>query len=219
MSGCYKGTQALIQEKNPQAVFSPCSAHTINLCGVHAAESNDVVRTFFGNIEKLYNLFSSSPSRWKILQEIAQILLHKLSVARWSARIEAVKPLAKRPREILEALNSLKEHDLPAYYLCNDVDTLSKWLSPFECTLLVSFWFKVLQAVNDVSLLLQGSAITIDKELQLIKSLQDDLKRIREAWRVILEESKLVACALGLNEQFQEKRQRIRKAFYDENRG
>ena len=126
-------------------------------------------------IQKLYNLFSSSPSHWNILQEIAQISLHRLSVTRWSARIEAVKPLAKRPREIVEALNSLKEHDLPAH-LCNDVDTLSKWLSSFEYTLLVSFWFKVLQAINDVSLLLQSLEITIDKELQLIKYLQDDLK-------------------------------------------
>ena len=176
-----------------------------------------MVKTFFGNVQKLYNLFSSSPSRWKILQEIAQISLHRLSVTRWSARIEAVKPLAKRPREILEALNSLKEHDLPAH-LCNDVNTLGKWLSSFEYALLVSFSFKVLQAINDVSLLLQNSEITIDEELQLIKSLQDDLKRIREAWHVILEESKLVAGALGLNEQFQEKRQRIRKAFCDENR-
>ena len=151
------------------------------------------------------------------MQEIAQISPHKLSVTRWSARIEAVKPLAKRPREILEALTSLKEHDFPAR-LCNDVDTLSKWLSSFEYTILVSYWFKVLQAINDVSLLLQGSAITIDEELHLIKSLQNDLKRIREAWHVILEESKLVASALGVNEQFQGKRQRIRKAFYDENR-
>jgi hypothetical protein len=212
MSGCYKGAQALIREKNPQAVFSPCSAHTLNLCGVHAAESNNVVKKFFGNIQKLYNLFSSSPSRWKILQEIAHISLHKLSVTRWSARIEAVKPLAKKPREILEALDSLKEHDLPPD-LCNDVDTLREWLSSFEYTLLVSFWFKVLQAINDVSLLLQGSGITIDEELHLIKSLQDDLKRIREGWNVILEESKLVAGALGLTEQFQEKRRRIRKAF------
>ena len=127
MSGCYVGAQALIQENYPQAVFSPCSAHILNLCGVHAAESNDVVKTFFWNIQKLYNLFSSSPSRWKILQEIAQISLR-------------------------------------------------------------------------------------------IKSFQGDLKCIREAWHVILEESKLVAGALGINEQFQEKQQRIRKAFYDENR-
>ena len=98
MSGCYKGARALIREKSPQAVFSPCSAHTLNLCGVHAAESNDVVKKCFGNVQKLYNLFSSGPSRWKILNEIAHISLHKLSVTHWSARIEAVKPLAKKPR-------------------------------------------------------------------------------------------------------------------------
>jgi hypothetical protein len=60
-----------------------------------------------------------------------------------------VKPLAKKPREILEALDSLKKQDLPPD-LCNDVDTLSKWLSSFEyasrVTIVVSFWFKVLQA-------------------------------------------------------------------------
>lgn len=161
-------------------------------------------------------MFSSSPSRWKMLQEIAHISLHKLSVTRWSARIDAVKPLVKRPREILEALDSLKELDLPAH-LCNDVDTLIKWLKSFEYALLASFLFKVLQAINDVSLLLQGFGITIDEELHLIKALQDDLKRIRESWNVILEESKLVAGSVGLNEHFQEKRRRIRRTFHNEN--
>ncbi len=60
--------------------------------------------------------------------------------------------------------------------------------------------------------------LEINEELHLIKSLQDDLKCIREGWNVILEESKLVTGALSLTEQFQEKRRRIRKAFYDENR-
>jgi hypothetical protein len=96
----------------------------------------------------------------------------------------------KKPREILEALESLNEHNLPGH-LWNDVESLSKWLRSFEYTLLVTFWFKILQAINDVSLLLQGSGITLDKELRLIKSLQGDLKRIREAWAVILEESNL----------------------------
>ena len=65
------------------------------------------------------------------MQEIANISLHKLSVTRWSARIEAVKPLVNRPRELLEALGRLEEHDLPGD-LCNDVDSLSKWLKSFE---------------------------------------------------------------------------------------
>ena len=135
MVGSYNGAQAIIRGKNPETVSSPCSAHSLNLCEVHAAESNAVVKSFFGNIQKLYILFSPSPLRWKILQEIANISLHKLSVTRRSVRIEAVKPLAKRSRERLAALGRLKEHDLPGD-LCNDVDSLSKWLKSFEFVLL-----------------------------------------------------------------------------------
>lgn len=62
MAGIYRGAQAIILEKNPQAIFSPCSAHSLNLCGVHAVESCLEVKNFMGNIQKLYNLFSSSPA-------------------------------------------------------------------------------------------------------------------------------------------------------------
>ena len=42
-----------------------------------------------------------------------------MSDTRWSARIEVVKPLVKRPKEIAQALDKLKEElDLPAN-LCN----------------------------------------------------------------------------------------------------
>lgn len=75
-SGCYKGGQALILEKNPQASFSPCGAHTLNLCGAHAAESNVFVKRFFENIQKLHNLFISCPSCWNILQETAHKLIN-----------------------------------------------------------------------------------------------------------------------------------------------
>ena len=76
MSGIYNGLQALILQKNPQAIFCPCSAHSLNLCDVHAGESSAVVKSFFGNIQKLYNLFSGSPSWWKVLQDNSGVSLH-----------------------------------------------------------------------------------------------------------------------------------------------
>ena len=214
MAGIYRGAQAVVLQKNPQAIFSPCSAHSLNLCGVHAAESSVIVKSFFGNIQKLYNLFSSSPARSKILHETAHVSLHKMSVTRWSARIEAVKPLTKRPREILNALSRLREElDLPAD-ICNEVDCLAQWLQSFQYVLLATFWFKSLQAINDVSLLLQSSEITLDEELRLIKSLLNDLKRLRD---LILQESKLVAHGLGFGENLK-KRRRIVRTFHDEDR-
>ena len=131
MAGIYNGAQAAILEKNPQALFSPCSAHSLNLCEVHAAESSAVLESFFGNIRRLYILFSSSPCRWTILQEAAGVSLYKLSTTRWRARIEAVKPLVKRPREILGALKGLKDHDLPGD-MCIDVENLIQWLQSLE---------------------------------------------------------------------------------------
>nr|XP_047124703.1 uncharacterized protein LOC124807144 [Hydra vulgaris] len=113
MAGIYNGVQALIRQSNPQVIFIPCSAHSLNLYAVHAIESSAPAKSYFVNIQKLYNLFSSSPVRWKILQEETGQSFHKLSVTRWSSRIESVKPLAKKPREILKSLHRLKELDLP----------------------------------------------------------------------------------------------------------
>ena len=86
-------------EKNPQAIFPPCSAHTLNLCGVHAVEVAPEIKSFFGNVQRLYNLFSASPACWKNLKETTGVSLHSLSDTKWSARIEAVKALVKKSHE------------------------------------------------------------------------------------------------------------------------
>ena len=45
MSGVYEGVQAIILQKNPQALYMPCSAHNLNLAGVHSVESSVEVKT------------------------------------------------------------------------------------------------------------------------------------------------------------------------------
>ena len=179
MSGIYNGAQAMIARVNPFAKYLPCSTHSLNLAGVHAAESSVPMKTYFGNIQKLYNFFSSSPARWKILKETADISLHSMSTTRWSARIEAVKPLSKKPKEIVLALQTVKSNlDLPSD-LINEVDSLLKWIRSFDFVLLTTFWVKVLQSINDVSILLQGTQITLDEEVRLIGSLVDDIRSMR----------------------------------------
>ena len=141
-----------------------------------------------------------------------------MSDTRWSARIDAVKPLVRRPREIVQALEKLQEDfDLPSD-LCNEVSSLAAWLQTFEFVLLATFWFKTLQAINDVSRSLQCSKITLDEESRLMKSLLSDLQRIRESWHLILQESRLVASGLGLQEEFRSKRRRRSKTFHGEDR-
>ena len=158
-------------------------------------------------------MFSGSASRWKVLQDKTSISLHRLSETRWSARIDAVKPLVKRPREILSALETLKEDfDLPGD-LYNEVVALHKWFFSFEFVVLATFWFKVLQAIHNVSCLLQGTQLTLDEEIRLFALLTSVLHRIRESWSAILDEARTVASNLGFEEQFKQKRQRKCKAL------
>nr|XP_047144745.1 zinc finger MYM-type protein 1-like [Hydra vulgaris] len=192
MADIYNGVQALIRQNNPQAIFIPCSAHSLNLCAVHAIESSAPTKSYFGNIQKLYNLFSSSPVRWKILQEETGQSLHKLSVTRWSSRIESVKPLAKKPREILKSLHRLKELDLPGES-SNEVHYLIKWMNSFEFVVFTTFWFKCLMAVNNVSLLLQSTQLTLDDEVKILNGLLMDLDQICLSWDLILIEAAEVA--------------------------
>nr|XP_047124269.1 zinc finger MYM-type protein 1-like [Hydra vulgaris] len=90
MAGIYNGVQALIRQNNPQAIFILCSTHSLNLCAVHAIESSTPAKSYFRNIKKLYNLFSSSPVRWKILQEETGQSLHKLSVTDFQAKFKCL---------------------------------------------------------------------------------------------------------------------------------
>lgn len=216
MAGTHIGAQALVLKKNSMAVYVPCSAHSLNLAGVHAAESSAEMKTFFGNIQALYVFFSCSPARWKILLESTGISLHKLSDTRWSARIDAVKPLAKRPREIITALDyCVDKLDLTGE-MVNQAKSLKKWLKSFDTVVLLTVWLKTLQAVDDVSRLLQSNSIAIDDEIILINQLLDDLGRIRSSWNELLSEAKLVAESLGFEKDFEVKRTRKTKRHHDE---
>ena len=72
-------------------------------------------------------------------------------MTRWSSRIDAIKPISKRPREVLAVLKHAKENlDLTGEQLSH-ARALKKWLSSFEFVLLITIWYKTLAAVNAVS--------------------------------------------------------------------
>ena len=63
MSGKFYGVQSLLNQENPLCIFSPCGCHSLNLCGANSAACCREAITFFGMIQTIYNLFSSSPKR------------------------------------------------------------------------------------------------------------------------------------------------------------
>lgn len=219
MAGIYKGAQAIIKAINPFALYSNCGAHSLNLCGVNAAECCSDVITFFGMVQKLYNFFSKSTQRWEILTSTVGCSLHMLSDTRWSARVESVEPFAKHLPLLTAALSTCEKTNLTSE--CKiELKAIKHYLSSFTCILMSTIWFKVLKAIDFRNKIIQARNATLDVEMDNIESLSNELKTLRNQWENILSEAKLVAKAMASNLPIElelpEKRLKKRKRFHDE---
>lgn len=217
MKGEYKGAQSFILRENPYAVYSPCAAHSLNLCGVASVKYCPNALTFFGVIQKCYNIFSSSPQRWAILKNrIAGSSFHKLSDTRWSARIDAVRPFANHLSGLQEALEDLQGLNLTAETR-GDINGILKYMCKFECILMASSWIKILSAINERNLVLQATNSTIDVEVENLNGLLSDLQLMRNGWDDIWSESKLVAEKLQISTSLPLSRKRKRTIPFPRN--
>ena len=215
MSGAYSGAQAHLLAVNPLAKFSPCACHSLNLCGVHAAECCPEVITYFGIVQQLYNLFSSSPQRWLILKEAIGCSLHSTSATRWSARVDSVRPIIKHLHQLTAALALLGDLNLTPETRAV-VRGVVHYVKTFECLMLGSIWLKVLVAIDNRNRVLQARNMTIDVAVRNLESLLEELANLRENWDAILSEVTAVAIEMGVDPKFTEVRVRKRKRFHDE---
>ena len=215
MAGKVRGVQARILNKNPLATYSPCASHTLNLVGVHAARACPEIDIFFGFINQLYKLFSGSPHRWEILQRVLGCSLHSLSDTRWSARIEAVRPVAKHLPGVIQALDTFITTGNLTSEAKAEAQGLKTYFQSFNAILLLTFWVKVLQCIEDRNLTSQSSTISLDVQAVNIKELEEEIVCMRASWDSFLTEATAVALSMGIKSQL-EMRQRKRKRFFDE---
>ena len=70
MASELNGVQAKIKEKVPEAMFTHCNAHKLNLVLLHSAKCMPVCRVFFKTAEGLgafFNKSQSAPTCWMML--------------------------------------------------------------------------------------------------------------------------------------------------------
>ena len=91
MSGKYKGMQVIIKERNHQAKYIPCVAHSLNCClGKCDAECCQSAVRFFMFVQGPHVFFSASTHRWNLLTDALKPLqcptIKPLSNTSWEAR-------------------------------------------------------------------------------------------------------------------------------------
>ncbi|XP_047141270.1 zinc finger MYM-type protein 1-like [Hydra vulgaris] len=172
-----KAAQARILQHYPLATYSPCACHSLNLCGAQAAECCPQVITFFGIVQKLYNIFSSSPQRWEIKKKNIGSSFHIMSQTRWSARMDCIKSFATHLPGIIKSVADIRNLNLSIENRA-DLNGIISYMESFECILMSAIWFKVLTAINYTNLVLQARNATLDVEVTNIKRLIDELKTL-----------------------------------------
>ena len=119
MSSCRRGTQALIREKSPKAVYTHCRAHCLNLTIVHSCDQ-PLIRNMLGTFNEVCKFFKYSPKRNKFLlavieketPEASKTTLLSLCRTRWVERQEAHEVFFALLPSILKALEAMSNKRL-----------------------------------------------------------------------------------------------------------
>uniref|UniRef100_H3A3S2 HAT C-terminal dimerisation domain-containing protein n=1 Tax=Latimeria chalumnae TaxID=7897 RepID=H3A3S2_LATCH len=199
--------QKHIHENPPLATYSPCACHSLNLVGVHAAQSCPEIATFFGRVNRLYVFFSGSPERWAILKEKTGCSLHSMSETRWT-----IHPVAKHLPNIIAALESIIKSNKLSNEALSEAKGLKSYFKFFTAIVLATFCFK------ERNLLLQSAGISLDTEVANIADLQEEMQVFMNEWNAIISEARIVANSMEVVPEFKSKInwQRKCKQFHDE---
>ena len=218
MKGKHKGVQKKVLEVNPRAFYTPCGCHSLNLALCNMENSCLKAKSFFGIVQCIYILFSSSTKRWKILQDnVKGLTLKPLSQTRWESQVECVKAIRFQAPEIKAALTHLVEtSDDPKTF--RDAKSLLFDIMDFEFLFGMVIWYNLLSAINRVSKMLQSKDIVIDAAISHLKALVSFFETYRETGfesdKIIAKE---IAAQMKIEPTFCEKRIIYRKKQFDEN--
>ncbi|XP_045466771.1 uncharacterized protein LOC123675455 [Harmonia axyridis] len=197
MAGKYKGVQARILMLNDNAKFIPCTAHSLNLVGVHAAEVNPHMETFFATVQQIYNFFVGSSSKWELLKTEVDLTLKGFCDTRWSSKANAVHSLKSQLGKIIEILRKLKEL------------SLVNLISNYEFIIYLNFWDILLSKINRINQSLQEKQLDISKSSRMILGLLNELKAYRENFfPSLMEFSEIEADKIGIEAILHESRKR-----------
>ena len=217
---CLENTMGLnvIYWTEMRCLLSPCGCHYLNLCCVDAAACNTEEITFFG-VQTVYNVFSASPTHWEILLQNIGCSVHSLSQTRWTAHVASVRPFAAHLPEIATALQKILTLNLTAKTKY-DINGAFRYVKSFICIVMASVWLKVFVCLDYRNQVIQARDEITDVEVSNLERLLTERNVMRNnKWINILEESKNVAGAIGIEAQFVKRRSIKRRRFNDEREG
>lgn len=212
MMGHKQGVQARILQLNDKALCVPCSSHTLNLVVSDAAQSSVISISYFGVLQRLYNLFSSSVQHWEILEKhVTQLTVKSLSTTRWEARIDSVKVMRYYLPEVIEALSALEDHSIAKKdsVTLSTATSIKTELMTWRFVLCTVIWYSILYHINRISKIVQSPSVSLETVKRETNTVRAFLEDFRQNGLVASEtDAREIAEALDIERIFPAKRKR-----------
>lgn len=171
----------------------------------HAAESSNEAKNFFGIINRLYKLFGKSTKRWAILEKHVQITLKSLSETRWSARADATRTVIEQLPEVIDALFAVSEDITCDSETSSKVTSLVQAIETFDFLVSLVVWHKVLNTVNQASVILQSRNLSIGDAVRVVTAVKEEMKQHRlNSFQDAVEKAKELAEKIDIPPTFPE---------------
>ncbi|KAJ4930678.1 hypothetical protein JOQ06_024986 [Pogonophryne albipinna] len=110
MASALNGVQAKIREKVPEAMFTHCYAHKLNLVLSHSAKCMPECRTFFKTVEGLAAFFNKSTKRTHLLDEVVKRRLPRAAPTRWSSNSRLVHTISMYQSDLRAVFRIMSEN-------------------------------------------------------------------------------------------------------------
>lgn len=216
VSGIRTGLQARVQEKEPRALYIHCTAHVVNLVVQDVTKNITVCRNFMVLIRDMITLIRNSPKRlswFKEFQNKDAPSLRPLCPTRWTVKTASLQSIASNYSALMEFLEDLSVNDKgDAGGRANGLLLhLQKFSTFFSLKLMLKF-FSRMETVNTA---LQKSQLHLQSAKQMIDTLREDLKFLRERFRDFWENTTTAAHDLNLESPTVPRQRKIPRRLED----
>ena len=198
MSSELNGVQAKIKEKVPEAMFTHCYAHKLNLVLLHSAKCIPECKTFFKTLEGLSAFFSKSTKRTRLLDDVVKHRLPRASATRWSSNSRLLQTVSMHHTDLLTTFRAIDDDEDNW-----DNDSIMKsagferWLSKSNTSFLIMIYEEIFNKTDALFRVLQNKAMDIGFCCERISDTIEYVKQQRQEFESFYRRFEQKFTALG----------------------
>ncbi|KAL4143387.1 hypothetical protein QTP88_005724 [Uroleucon formosanum] len=179
MSGHLTGLQARVKEVAPNALFTHCLAHRLNLVLQHGCSINAKCRIFFANLTGIVAYFHNSTSRTNFVDTIVGKRIPQFVQTRWSSRSKILHTIVNEWSGFINVFDCIsKDPKSSSESICGAIGHF-KNLKTFEFAFLALVFNDIFIYTDNLFNILQNKSFDVEFCLRKINITYDLINKKR----------------------------------------